>query len=300
MALADTKQSVKKLSDALGAEIRGVDLSKPIPDDLFIEIYDAWLEHLLLVFPDQHLSNEEQLEFSRRFGTLELHPSRKYTIKEFPELLLLTNRKDDAGNYISLRDGGSNWHSDLAYMAEPSRCSLLYAIDVPADGGDTEWSNMYLAYEALPEDLKARIVGLQAMNDFILSENPRFQPPKDKTPEQLKGTQWAEKTPEEKARTPGAVHPIVRTIPETGRKALFISRRFTTRIVDMDPADGEALLLELFDYAERPEYIYHHRWSANQLLLWDNRCTSHLACGGVPDNQIRTMLRTTVKGEIPV
>jgi taurine dioxygenase len=300
MALADTKLSVKKLSDALGAEVRGIDLSKPLPDDVFQEICDAWLEHLLLVFPDQHLSNEAHIEFSRRFGTLEIHPSHKYNVKENPELLLLTNRKDADGNYVSIRDGGSIWHSDLSYMAEPSRCSLLYAIDVPADGGDTEWANMYLAYDALPEHLKSRIARLRAMNHFIMSENPRFQPPRDMPPEQRIGTQWAEKTPEEKARTPGAVHPIVRTHPTTGRKALFITRRFTTHIVDMDPDEGEALLLDLFDYAERREHIYHHRWSVNHLLLWDNRYTAHLACGGVPDNQIRTMQRTTVKGEIPV
>ena len=300
MALTDTKLSIEKLSDALGAEIRDVDLSKPVPDDVFQEIWDAWLEHLLLVFPDQLLSNEAHIKFSRRFGTLEIHPSHKYNVRENPELLLLTNRKDADGNYISIRDGGSVWHSDLAYMAEPSKASLLYAIDVPVDGGDTEWSNMYLAYDALPKNLKSRLTGLRAVNDFIMSENPRLQPPAHLTPEQRIGTQWAEKTAEEKARTPGAVHPIVRTHPTTGRKALFITRRFTTRIVDMDPGEGETLLLELFDHAERPEFIYHHRWSANQLLLWDNRCMSHLACGGVQDNQIRTMHRTTVKGEIPV
>lgn len=300
MTLTAEKLSVTKLSDALGAEIRGVDLSQPVSDDVFEQIMAAWLDHILIVFPDQHLTNEQHIAFSRRFGTLEVHPSRKHNVKDNPELLLLTNRKDAAGNYVSLRDGGSIWHSDLSYMGEPSRCSLLYAIDVPTDGGDTEWANMYLAYETLPKDLKTAIAGLRAVHQFDLAENPRFGPPADMKPGDLKGSIWEKKSEAVKARTPAVTHPVVRTHPITGRKALFVSRRFTTHIADMDADEGEALLLALFDHAERPEHIYHHRWSVNQLLLWDNRCTVHLACGGVPDSQLRTMQRTTVRGEVPV
>lgn len=300
MSLTVEQLSVTKLSDALGAEIRGVDLSRPVPDALFEQIVNAWLEHIVIVFPDQKLSNEQHIEFSRRFGTLEVHPSRKHNVKENPELLLLTNRKDEAGNYVSLRDGGSIWHSDLSYMAEPSRCSLLYALDVPVDGGDTEWANMYLAYETLPKDLKARVVGLRAIHQFDLLENPRFGPPADMKSENLVGSIWEKKSAAVKARTPPVSHPIVRTHPVSGRKALFVSRRFTTHVADMETDEGEALLLDLFDHAEQPEHIYHHRWSVNQLLLWDNRCSVHLACGGVSDSQLRTMQRTTVRGEIPV
>jgi len=300
MVTTATELSVRRLGDALGAEVRGLDLSKPVPDEDFRRISDAWLEHLVLVFPDQVLTNEQHIAFSRRFGTLEIHPSRKHNVKNYPELLLLTNRRDAAGNYVSLRDGGSIWHSDLSYMAEPSRCSLLYAIDVPVDGGDTEWANMHMAYDALPQPLKSRIAGLRAVHQFDLAENPRFDPPASTTAGKLQESIWEKKSAAVKARTPDAVHPIARVHPITGRKALFISRRFTTRVIDMAPADGEALLLELFDYAERPEHIYHHRWSKNQLLLWDNRCTIHLACGGVPNSQIRTMQRTTVRGEAPV
>lgn len=292
--------SVTKLSDAMGAEIRGVDLSRPVPEHLFEQIEKAWLEHIVIVFPDQKLTNEQHIDFSRRFGTLEIHPSRKHNVKENPELLLLTNRKDEAGNYVSLRDGGSIWHSDLSYMAEPSRCSLLYAIDVPVDGGDTEWANMYLAYETLPKDIKTRIAGLRAVHQFDLVENPRFGPPAGLKPDDLVGSIWEKKSAAVKARTPSVIHPIARTHPVTGRKALFVSRRFTTHVADMDADEGEAFLLELFEHAERPEHIYHHRWSVNQLLLWDNRCSVHLACGGVPDSQLRTMQRTTVRGEVPV
>ena len=300
MLQVDMNISVEKIGKSLGAEVHGIDLSQPVSDDHFSVIMEAWLEHLVLIFPDQHLSNEQHIEFSRRFGDLEVHPSRKFIVKECPELLLLTNRKDANGNYVSLRDGGSIWHSDLSYMGEPSRCSLLYAIDVPKDGGDTEWANMYLAYEALPKSLKDRISELRAVHQFDLDDNPRFGPPKDLKPEQLKGSIWEKKSAEIRARTPAVKHPIVRTHGVTGRKALFVSRRFTTHVADMEPVKGEELLLELFDYAERSEHIYRHRWSANSLILWDNRCTIHLACGGVPDYQIRTMQRTTIKGEIPV
>lgn len=300
MVMTAAKISVEKLGNALGAEVRGVDLSRPVPDDVFRQIHDAWLEHLVLVFSDQVLTNEQHIAFSRRFGTLEVHPSRKHNVRDYPELLLLTNRKDAAGNYVSLRDGGTIWHSDLSYMAEPSRCSLLYAIDVPTDGGDTEWASMYSAYDALPQRLKDRIAGLRAVHQFDLAENPRFAPPVDVMAQDLRGSIWEKKSAAVKARTPDAIHPLVRTHPDTGRRALFVSRRFTTRIVDMPLDEGESLLLELFDYAERPEHVYHHRWSKNQLLLWDNRCTVHLACGGVPDSQLRTMQRTTVRGEVPV
>ncbi len=169
--------SITKRSQALGAEIRGVDLSQPVSDALFEEIRTAWYENLVLVFPDQKLSNEQHIEFSARFGPLEVHPSGKYVLKDFPELLLLTNKKNEEGKYISLRDGGSVWHSDLSYMDDPSLGSLLYSLEVPQTGGDTEWANMYLAYEALPEELKERVEGLKAIHQFDQNDNPRLGPP---------------------------------------------------------------------------------------------------------------------------
>jgi taurine dioxygenase len=263
------------------------------------DLLDAWYDRQVLIFEDQQLSNEQHIAFSRRIGPLEVHPSGKYVLRDYPELLLLTNRKDDAGNYVSLRDGGSVWHSDLSYMSEPSLGSLLYAIDVPHTGGDTEWANMYLAYEKLPDDLKTRIAGLRAVHQFDQNENPRLGPPSGVTAEQLKGSIWEKKTAEIKARTPDAVHPVVRVHPQSRRKALFVNRRFTIRIEGMDPDAGEALLLELFEYCEQPGNVYRHRWAKGDLVMWDNRCTIHLACGGVPDSQIRTMQRTTVRGESP-
>lgn len=292
--------SVTPTGSALGAIVQGLDLSTRVSDDTFREILEAWYRNLVLIFPDQHITNEQHIAFSRRFGPLEIHPSRHHTLKDHPEILLLTNRKDAQGNYVSLRDGGSVWHSDLSYMQYPSLGSLLYSLDVPKDGGDTEWANMYSAYESLPERTKQRIAGLKAVHQFDQAYNPRMTRPKELVGAAVKGSIWEEKTAETKARTPDAVHPVVRTHAATGRKALFVSRRFTIRIADMDADAGESLLLDLFDHIERPAHIYHHRWQPHQLIMWDNRCTVHLACGGVPDSQIRTMQRTTIRGELPV
>lgn len=292
--------NVCRVGGGLGAEVRGVNLSVPMSEAEFRELLVAWYEHLVLVFPDQSLTNEQHISFSRRFGELEVHPSRKYILKDYPELLLLTNKRDRNGNYISLRDGGTVWHSDLSYMQYPSMGSLLYAIDVPADGGDTEWANMYLAYDALPRTLKDQIAGLRAVHQFDAMENPRLRPPEHVRKEGTSNSMWEEKSEQVKQRTPDVIHPVVRVHPATGRKALFVNRRFTLRVEGMPARESEDLLLELFNYCERSDHIYHHRWSPDQLVMWDNRCTIHLACGGVPDDQVRTMQRTTVRGELPV
>ena len=292
---------VRPLCDALGAAVHGLDLSQPVSDRTLNDLFEAWYAHLVLIIPGQELSNAQHVEFSRHFGTLEVHPNRKHVLEDNPEILLLTNRKDRAGNYVSLRDGGSVWHSDLSYMREPSMGSLLYAIEVPVDGGDTEWANMYLAYDALPADLKECVTSLTAVHQFDQAENPRLGgPPPSMTEEQLKGTIWTKKSAEVKARTPDVHQPVVRTHPATGRRAIFVNRRFTICIDGMEADKSEELLLELFDYAEQPEHIYRHRWTRGDLVMWDNRCTIHLACGGVPEEQLRTMQRTTVRGEIPV
>ena len=292
--------TIENIVGSMGARVRGLDLSQPVAHDDVQALKAAWYDRQLLVFEDQDLTNEQHIEFSRHFGPLEVHPSGKYVLRDYPELLLLTNRRDEAGNYVSLRDGGSVWHSDLSYMKEPSLGSLLYAIDVPETGGDTEWANMYRAYDQLPEGLKSRVQGLTAIHQFDQNDNPRLGPPPGMSEEEKRGSIWEKKSDEIKARTPDVVHPVVRTHPATGRRALFVNRRFSIRIEGMEPDASESLLLELFDHCERADNIYRHRWRRGELVLWDNRCTIHLACGGVPDLQIRTMQRTTVRGEIPV
>ncbi len=290
--------SIRRLSNALGAEVTGADLSAPIDRATFDEILDAWHENLLLVFPDQELTPEQHIEFTRCLGEPQVHPSGRHNHPDYPEILLLTNELDDNGQSLGLRDGGSVWHSDLSYVARPSVGSLLYALAVPSVGGDTEWANLYTAYDTLADETKRRIAGLRAVHQFDQAQNPRMTRPEPATADAHDGgTIWYEKTAEIKARTPDVVHPIVRVHPATGRKALFVNRRFTIAVDGMGSAAGEALLLDLFDHAERREHVYHHRWRRGELLMWDNRCTMHLACVGFSMPEIRRMHRTTIAGD---
>ncbi|MCK5351502.1 TauD/TfdA family dioxygenase [bacterium] len=285
--------SVKPLSENLGAEVSGVDLSESVDEGTFSEILDAFHRYQLLCFPEQTLTPEQHIAFSRRFGDLEIHVCEQYLLPEYPEILLLTNELKEDGTRVSIADGGSGWHSDLSYMERPSLGSLLYAVHTPEKGGDTEWANMYTAYETLPDETKKRIEGLKAIHQFDQSLNPRLPPPdlryRDKHSDELR------------ALTPDVQHPIVRTHPVTGRKVLFVSLRFTIGIVDMDEKEGAALLDELLAHQENPEFTYHHKWKMGDLMMWDNRCTNHRACGEVvqfPD--VRRLHRTTVLGDVPV
>lgn len=291
---------IRPLSKSLAAEIGNIDLAKPISEETFAALRHAWYQYLVLIFPDQKLSKENHMAFSRRWGELEIHPAKEFILEDYPEILHLTNRRDGEGRFIGLRDGGSIWHSDLSYMTHPSSGSLLYAIEIPQDGGDTEWANMYLAYDALPNRLKDRIFDLKAVHQFDIERNPRVAPPKDFAVENAKGSIWEKRPADKKPLTKAVVHPLIRSHPKTGRTALYVNRRFTTHILDLSEYESEDLLIELFDYAEAPAHIYHHRWNKNQLVIWDNRCTIHLACGGVPADQFRTMHRTSVRGEVPV
>jgi taurine dioxygenase len=284
--------SIKQLSEALGAEITGVDLSQPVDDRTGDQILDAFHQHQLLLFPDQTLTPEQHIAFSRSFGELEIHVCGQYLLPEYPEILLLTNERDQEGQRLSIADGGSGWHSDLSYMKRPSLGSLLHAVRVPETGGDTEWASLYRAFEILPEKTQTRIEGLKAIHQFDQRSNPRLSPPdltlRDEHSEELR------------ALTPDIAHPIVRTHPVTGRKSLFVSLRFTIGIADMEEAEGRELLDELLAHQDRPEFIHRHKWRQGDLMMWDNRCTNHRACGGVVElPQVRRLHRTTVMGDVP-
>jgi len=287
--------SIERLAKPLGAAVHGIDLSEPLDAATLATVRDAFHEHLVLVFPGQSLTPAQHIAFSRRFGDLAIHVSDEYLLPGHPEILLLTNERKENGERVSIADGGTGWHSDLSYMEKPSLGSILYAVRTPEDrtvAQDTEWSNQYLAYETLPEALKRRIAGLRAIHIFDQDLNPRM-PPVD--------TRYRDKhTPEKHAKTPPRIHPLVRTHPETGRKALFASIRFTTAIADMDRAEGDAILDEIFAHQDNPDFVFRHRWSAGDAVMWDNRCSNHRAVGKVaePPN-IRRLHRTTLAGDIP-
>ncbi|MBT5051182.1 MAG: TauD/TfdA family dioxygenase [Rhodospirillaceae bacterium] len=279
---------VKPLSDALGVEVSGVNAAD-LDDATFNELRDVFHDNLVVVVKDQTLSPAQQTDFAKRFGDIQYHISPEYLMKDQPEVMILSNEKED-GKYIGLPDGGSEWHSDHSYVDQPTGYTLLHAIKVPKDGGDTEWTNMVAAYETLPDDMKTRLEGLVGIHSFNRLKNPRISVPV------LHGhdEEYYKRSP------PDSFHPLVRTHPHTGRKALYLSPRFTIGIKDLDEADAQALLDELFAHIRNRDLVYRHRWNVGDLLLWDNRTTIHLACLGVPEGQHRRMHRTTVLGEIPV
>jgi taurine dioxygenase len=285
---------LRKCDAALGAEIV-FDLSRPIDDRTFAEIERLFHDNIIVFFRDQRLSNGQHIAFSRRFGELEIHIVKKYLLPGYPEILLVSNIKNEAGEHIGLADAGFTWHTDTSYRKRPSRCSLLYAKEVPyrygKPLGDTVFANTIAAYEALPEAMKRRLAGLKAIHRYAMRRRVENSPRPKLTAAQL-------------AETPDIAHPIVRTHPDTGRKALYITAGECIGIVASDgefmPEDEALdLIAELDAHCVRPEFCYRHRWQAGDLVMWDNASAMHLAICDYALPERRLMHRTTVIGSEP-
>jgi taurine dioxygenase len=285
---------VRKCDAALGAEIV-FDLSQPIDDRTFAEIERLFHDNIIVFFRDQRLSNEQHIDFSRRFGELEIHIVKKYLLSGYPEILLVSNIKNAAGEHIGLADAGFTWHSDTSYRKRPSRCSLLYAKEVPhRDGkplGDTVFASTVAAYQALPEAMKQRLAGLKAIHRYAMRRRVENSPRPKLTAAQL-------------AETPDIAHPIVRTHPYTGRQALYITAGECIGIVSgngevMPEDEALDLIAELDAHCVRPEFCYRHRWQAGDLVMWDNASAMHLAISDYALPERRLMHRTTVIGSEP-
>ncbi len=286
---------VRKCDAALGAEIV-FDLSRAIDDRTFAELEGIFHDNIVVFFRDQHLTNEQHIAFSRRLGELEIHIVKKYLLPEDPEILLVSNIKNDAGEHIGLADAGFTWHSDTSYRKNPSRCSLLYAKEVPhRDGkplGDTVFANCIAAYEALPDAMKRRLAGTKAIHRYSMRRRVDNSPRPKLTAAQL-------------AETPDIAHPIVRSHPYTGRKALYVTAGECIGIVLRDgeqmPED-EALdmIAELDAHCVRPEFCYRHSWRIGDLVMWDNASAMHLAICDYTLPERRLMNRTTVIGPEPI
>ena len=286
---------VRKCDAALGAEIV-FDLSRAIDDRTFAELEGIFHDNIVVFFRDQHLTNEQHIAFSRRLGELEIHIVKKYLLPEDPEILLVSNIKNDAGEHIGLADAGFTWHSDTSYRKNPSRCSLLYAKEVPhRDGkplGDTVFANCIAAYEALPDAMKRRLAGTNAIHRYSMRRRVDNSPRPKLTAAQL-------------AETPDIAHPIVRSHPYTGRKALYVTAGECIGIVLRDGAqmpEDEALdmIAELDAHCVRPEFCYRHSWRIGDLVMWDNASAMHLAICDYALPERRLMHRTTVIGPEPV
>jgi taurine dioxygenase len=281
--------SVKKSGAACGAEIV-IDLARDIDEETFREIERGFHDNVVVVFRGQQLSNERHVEFSCRFGELEIHIVKKYLLPGFPEILLISNIRDEQGEHIGLADAGFTWHTDTSYRRRPSRCSLLYAKEVPhRDGralGETVFANTIAAYEALPETTRKRIDGLKAIHRYSARRRVADSPRPKLTAEQL-------------AETPDIAHPIVRTHPYTGRKSLYVTAGECIGVEGMPEDEGVDLIAELDAHCVRPEFLYRHEWQVGDLLMWDNATSMHLAVCDYALPERRLMHRTTVIGTVP-
>jgi len=284
------KLEVTKTGAACGAEI-ACDLAQDIDEETFWEIQRAFHDNIVVVFRGQNLTNERHIEFSRRFGELEVHIVKKYLLPGYPEILLISNIRNEQGEHIGLADAGFTWHSDTSYRRRPSRCSLLHAKEVPErDGqplGDTVFANAIAAYEALPESLKQRLAGLKAIHRYSARRRVADSPRPKLTQAQLD-------------ETPDIAHPIVRTHPYTGHKSLYVTAGECIGIEGMPDEDARPLISELHAHCIRPEFQYRHKWQLDDLLMWDNATAMHLAICDYQLPERRLMYRTTVIGGIPV
>lgn len=281
---------IHKLNAPLGAEVTGVDV-RGADEALIAAIRAALNEHQVLVIRDQDLSAGEQVAFASRFGDLVRRVSGEFLHPEFPDVLVLSNRVEDGRNLgATVAYAGEHWHSDLTYAARPSMGSMLHALEVAEEGGDTAWPDMYAAYETLPSKTRDLIDGLKAIHVRDRRRNPRAGI-SDKFDRDV-NTYYS-------IQVPDSIHPMVRTHPETGRKSLFVSPRFTVAIDGMTDDRAQPLLDELFEHQKKPEFIYRHKWRVGDLVFWDNRCTIHLACGGIKPPGIRHLHRTSIAGDVP-
>jgi taurine dioxygenase len=248
---------------ALGAEVRGVDL-REIDDGTFAAIHRAWLDHLVLLFRGQTLDDDDLIGFSRRFGDLDLAPiqenGRRF-VEGHPEIYVVSNVIENGVAIGSLGAGEAVWHTDMSYLDDPPKASMLYAIEVPPAGGNTGFTNMYRAYEELPDALTRRIAGLRLKHDGTYNSGGYVR-------EGIVAT-------DDPVASPGTYHPIVCTHPETGRRCFYLGRRRNAYIEGLPLADSETLLDELWHYATRDALSWYNRWRVGDLVLWDNRCTMH-------------------------
>jgi taurine dioxygenase len=270
---------------ALGAEIRGIDV-RDIGDAVFAAIHSAWLDHQVLLFPGQDLLDEDLIAFSRRFGKLDHAPVQENGqrfVEGHPEIYVVSNVIEHGSAIGSLGSGEAMWHTDMSYLADPPIASALYAIEVPATGGDTGFSTMYGAWEALPEPLQQRIVDLRVKHDGTYNSGGLLR-------------EGATPTADPR-RAPGTLHPLVGTHPETGRHCLYLGRRLHSYIEGLVPEESEALLDCIWGYATDRTLTWYHHWSAGDLVMWDNRCTMHRRDGFDPASR-RVMHRTQIKGGV--
>ena len=270
--------ALRPLSPALGVEIIGVDLSEEIDDYTFAQIQDAWHRNLVILLRGQELSEEDQVRFAEKFGPPAVIHTKQF-VRNHPAVMLISNIREDGKPIGALPDGEMHFHTDQCHREIPAKATLLYAIEIPSKGGNTLFSNAYTAYEMLPEEIKRSIAGRRALNAYD-TDTPLRTANYDST-----GTSYW--------------HPVVRTHPATGRKALYVNRLMTREIEGMPREESDAILQKLFDHQEQPNFVYEHVWRPGDILMWDNRCTLHARTDFLARER-RQLRRVTILGEKPI
>ncbi len=285
-----TRLDVKRRHPLIGTEVRGLDLSKPLDDATFRQLHALWMEHILLVFPDQPITDEQHIAFGRRFGELEVHPSLAHRSSRNKEIYRVSN-VDEAGNIIPPRETAWQyinlswlWHTDSSFREIPSMGSILHGIETTNAGGNTLFANMYAAYEDLSPAVKARMQGKWVIHDhdFIIKQSKELSAKQDKGKYDT---------------LPPVRHPLVQVHPVTGRKCLFLSPHTMVAIDGMEEHASRNLLDELIAHATQPKYVYKHVWAKDDIIMWDNRCTMHSVEPFDNATVRRIMHRVTLVGE---
>ena len=273
---------IEKLAPHIGAEIEGVDLAGRLAADEIAELYAAWLEHVVLVFRGQKLDQADLLRATGCFG----QPGASARPREYrtsgqndmlPGIMLISNVRANGAPIGALPDGDMTFHHDMIHAEIPDKGTLLHAVEIPSTGGETLFASGYAAYEALDAETRAALEGRRALHHYNYGSQHRG--------DDIGTPAFAE-----------AVHPVFRTHPETGRKAVYVNRLMTEYVLDMDRGRSDALLEKLFDHGEKEEFVYEHVWRVGDLLLWDNRCSMH-ARRDFPSAERRLMWRTTIESD---
>ena len=271
--MADGAITIRKVTPLIGAEICGIDLSRPMGNQTFQEVHDALMENLVIFFRDQTVGHASQMAFARRFGELHVHPAAP-SVSGHPEVMII--HADAGSKFVN----GESWHSDVSCEAEPPMGSILHLETMPEVGGDTMFANMVAAYAALSEPMRRFLAGLTAVHDGEKLYRGRY-------------------AADDRDRVyPCAEHPVVRTHPVTGRQALFVNSFFTTRITQLRQEESDALLAFLFRHIETPEFSCRFRWQPNSVAFWDNRSAQHHALWDYYPHT-RHGYRVTIKGDRP-
>jgi taurine dioxygenase len=279
--------NVEPTGKSIGADIEGVDLSRDLDPATCEKIGQAWWQHLVLRFRGQRLTDSDLERFSARFGKLDRMPvlsSKTIDTTGSPYVTVISNVVVDGKPIGDLGDAEALWHTDMSYNDVPPMGSALYALEVPPAGGETGFCNMYLAFEMLPAAMRKRVSALQCKHDSSRNSTGMLR--------------VGYSDAQDPRECPGAVHPLVRTHPVTGRSALFLGRRRNASIVGLPLAESETLLDELWAHATRPEFTWHQEWRVGDLVMWDNRCVMHRRNAFDPSSR-RVMHRTQISGDKP-